>query len=166
MKIGVISDTHDDVESTEKAIKVFGEKRVELILHLGDYISPPIVRLFGTLKVPVFGILGNNDGYKEGLINAFRDITGEINGSFESRKIDGLKIAMYHGEFRQISESLAKCGDYDVVFFGHGHKSEKRVFGNTLFINPGSCHKTFTKDGRPTVGIFDTSSKEVEFVKL
>jgi len=166
MKIGVVSDTHDDVVYTEKAIRVFKERKVELVLHLGDFISPPIVRMFEPLGVSMFGIFGNNDGYKEGLIEAFVDIGGKLEGSFKSLRIDGLKIALYHGEFMEISEALAMCGGYDVVFVGHDHKFEKKTYGKTFLINPGSCHRSFTKDGSPTVGIFDTGSREIECVDL
>lgn len=162
MKIGVISDTHDDEENTRKAIEIFNRRKVDSVVHLGDYISPPIVRLFKGMKL--IGIFGNNDGYKFVLIKAFDEIGGEIKGDFAKLKIDGLKIALYHGEFREISKALAKSGDYDVVFAGHFHKSEKIKFGKTLLINPGSTHRSFKKDPTSTIGIFDTKTKEFEFI--
>ena len=43
MKIGIISDTHDDVDNTNKAIDIFKENDVKAVIHAGDIISPPII---------------------------------------------------------------------------------------------------------------------------
>ena len=43
MNIGIISDTHDDVEYTNKAIDIFEKKDVKVILHAGDIISPAMI---------------------------------------------------------------------------------------------------------------------------
>jgi putative phosphoesterase len=164
MKIGIISDTHDDVATVKKAVEIFKERGVSLVFHLGDYVSPPIVRLLKGLKV--IGIFGNNDGYREKLIEAFKEIEGEIKGGFAEIEIEHLKIALYHGEFREISEALAKSGKYDVVFAGHFHKFEELKFGNTLLINPGAAHRYFTLDEGPKVGIFDTKLRKYESITL
>ena len=38
MKIGIISDTHDDIENVQKAIEMFNLERVQYVIHAGDYI--------------------------------------------------------------------------------------------------------------------------------
>lgn len=40
MKIGIISDTHDQVEKIKKAISIFNKEKVFLVYHLGDFCSP------------------------------------------------------------------------------------------------------------------------------
>lgn len=164
MKIGIISDTHDDVETVKKATQAFKEEKVDLVFHLGDYISPPIVRLFKGLKL--IGIFGNNDGYKYVLIKAFEEIGGDIKGDFATLEVEGLKIALYHGEFPEISEALAKSQDYDLVLTGHWHKSEIKEIGKTLWISLGAVHQTFSKDPHPTIGFYDTATRKFEFREL
>jgi putative phosphoesterase len=164
MKIGLISDTHDDIENVKKTIKIFKEKNVDLVIHLGDYVSPPTLKLFKGLKL--IGIFGNNDGFKFGLMNTFNEIGAEIKGDFAKLNIDGLSIALYHGDFREISEALARSGDYDFVFVGHFHTFEETKFGNTQLINPGSIHRSLTSDKIPTAAVFDTKSKKVEFINI
>ncbi|MCJ7588233.1 MAG: metallophosphoesterase family protein [Candidatus Aminicenantes bacterium] len=61
-------------------MKVFKDSKVDLVIHLGDYVNPKSVRAFKGLKLT--GIFGNNDGDKFRLINAFKDIGGEIKGDF------------------------------------------------------------------------------------
>jgi len=62
MKIGVISDTHDNLPLVEKAVKIFNEKEVEFVLHAGDYVAPFAVKVFKKLRAKFVGVFGNNDG--------------------------------------------------------------------------------------------------------
>ena len=39
MKIGIISDTHDDITNTNKAIDIFEENKVEVVIHADDISS-------------------------------------------------------------------------------------------------------------------------------
>ena len=84
MKIGIISDSHDDVDNVNKAITIFEEEKVRAIIHAGDIISPPIVKEFKKLTdngIEFFGIFGNNDGEQKGLENAFAYINGKLLGN-------------------------------------------------------------------------------------
>lgn len=69
MKIGIISDTHDDVGHAKLAIEVFKKESVDCVFHLGDFVSPPIIRLFEGIKL--VAVFGNNDGYKFVLSKVF-----------------------------------------------------------------------------------------------
>jgi uncharacterized protein len=164
MKIGVISDTHDDVFSVKKFVKVFQDKGIEKVLHLGDFIAPPTVKLFACFALT--GVFGNNDGYRFGLMKVFDEIGADMLGDFGEMEIDGLKTALYHGEFKQISESLAASGKYDVVFTGHFHLFEKREYKKTLLLSPGCAHASFSNDDRPTAAIFDSIDKDFSAVKI
>ncbi|MGB8087587.1 MAG: YfcE family phosphodiesterase, partial [Nitrososphaeraceae archaeon] len=71
MKIGIISDTHDDIENVRKAIEIFNKKDVQYVIHAGDYVFPGIVLEFKRLNAKLIGVLGNNDGEKGLLLKAF-----------------------------------------------------------------------------------------------
>ena len=69
MKIGIISDTHDDIHNVQNAIEIFREEKVDWIIHVGDFIFPGVIDEFKKLKdeLPLsrmIGVLGNNDGEK------------------------------------------------------------------------------------------------------
>ena len=69
MKIGIISDSHDDVDNVNRAIGIFEKEKVKAVIHAGDIISPPIIKEFKRLTddgVEFFGIFGNNDGERKG----------------------------------------------------------------------------------------------------
>ena len=50
MKIGVISDTHDHLENISKAVTVFNNKNVDVLIHCGDYVSPFTFNVFDNLN--------------------------------------------------------------------------------------------------------------------
>ena len=164
MQVGVVSDTHDDMVNVKKIIRIFKNEKIENVIHLGDYVAPPLVKLFAGFNLT--GILGNNDGYQLGLIRTFEEIGGKMLGAFGEINIDNIKIALYHGEFREISEALALSGKYDIVLCGHFHKAENTLFKNTLLLSPGSAHYYFTNDSSPTFGILNTLYKSFEIISI
>ena len=62
MLIGVMSDTHDNIVQTKKAVSLFNSRGVEHVLHAGDFISPFMIDTLKELKAPFTGVFGNNDG--------------------------------------------------------------------------------------------------------
>ena len=66
MKIGVLSDSHDNVPMVKKAVELFNSEGVELVIHAGDFIAPFVVAAMGDLKCRVVGVFGNNDGERIG----------------------------------------------------------------------------------------------------
>ena len=40
MRIGVISDTHDNLLMIKKAVEVFNRHGVGMVVHAGDFIAP------------------------------------------------------------------------------------------------------------------------------
>ena len=59
MKIGIVSDTHNNIELAQKAIKIFEKNNVDLIVHAGDITSPKMLGLFKDFKCKF--VLGNGD---------------------------------------------------------------------------------------------------------
>ena len=57
MKIGILSDTHDDIDNTNKAIDIFQENDVKAVIHAGDIISPPVITEFYRLTEKVLNFL-------------------------------------------------------------------------------------------------------------
>jgi len=161
MKIGIISDSHDNIENIKKSVRFFIERGVEFVIHLGDYVNPNSVKAFRGVKL--IGIFGNNDGDRFRLINAFKDIGGEIKGDFYGFEGDGLRFGCYHGTEPEITDALIRCGRYDVVLCGHTHKCVNSKEDNTLVLNPGTAHGF---GDIATLIVFDTSLKEACFINL
>lgn len=161
MLIGLISDTHDHVTNTKKAVRHFKDRNVDLVIHAGDYCSPFIIPHFEGL--PLKGIFGNNDGDLYTLMQKFREIGADIEGGFLDLNADGRRIAVYHGTHQGITNALRSCRTYDVVISGHTHEPVNEMVGKTLAVNPGTANGF---EGNATVAFLDTEEMEVEFVEL
>jgi putative phosphoesterase len=192
LKIGIISDTHDDVENVQSAIEIFNTEKVTHVIHAGDYIFPGIVLEFKKLDAKLIGVLGNNDGERVHLLKNFLSIGGELKGELGEVVLDGVLFGIYHGTDEQIKKKLVESGKYDVVITGHTHRIEmpsvystintndekqqdekKNIHKNggpTLVLNPGTAHRKIdTLSGAFKEGgliIFDTETKGYKFVNL
>ena len=40
MKIGMMADTHDNLNNIKKAVEIFNQEKIDLLLHAGDFVSP------------------------------------------------------------------------------------------------------------------------------
>jgi uncharacterized protein len=178
MKIGIISDTHDDIENVQRAIDIFNKEQTQYVIHAGDYVFPGVVLEFKRLNAKLIGVLGNNDGEKGQLLKAFLDVDGELKGELGELHINDLKIGIYHGTSAEIKRRLIESGRYNIVVCGHTHRIEPAgaSIGNysddtsTLILNPGTGHKkteslagAFVEGG---VIILDTQSREHKFIEL
>jgi uncharacterized protein len=163
MKIGLISDTHDNIHNIQNAILSFSDKHTRFVIHAGDIVSPETVKAFDGMRL--IGVLGNNDLEVRELSSAFDKIGGELKGEFCVIDQDKLVFAVYHGTDSRRKESLIQCGKYDVVICGHTHRTQNKKFGKTLVINPGTANGWFFGYGA-TAAIFDTITKELDFIHL
>ncbi len=177
MKIGVISDTHDDVRNTKRAIKVFNTLNVDYVFHAGDYIYPGMIALFKELKpfIKFYGVRGNNDGELIGLINQFGKLeNGFFLNEFGRISVDNRKVGIYHGTNMQLTESLIDCQLFDLLILGHTHKKRIEKMGRTLVMNPGSLNSNFFSDvvdDYPSIIVYDPDHNDekqnfAQFVSL
>jgi len=40
MKVGILSDSHDNLALLKQALDILEKEKVDLILHAGDYVAP------------------------------------------------------------------------------------------------------------------------------
>lgn len=159
--IGIMSDSHDNIDAIRKAVKLFNTKDMDITIHAGDLISPFTAIEFQKLDSELIAVYGNNDGEREGLKNAFKDIC--ILEDFKEISVDGWKFSIIHGTNPAIVDSIRKSGKYDVFVCGHTHKLEI-LNGNTLSINPGElCGYVSSKQ---TVVMLDTDDLSFEVIYL
>ena len=163
MLIGIISDTHDNSENAKKAVEIFKDRKVDLVIHGGDWIAPSMPKTFDGLKV--VSILGNNDGDVLSLSQKLQEIGGELRGHFASFEFDNKRIAVYHGKYNELIDALIKSKNYDLVVHGHNHKKREEIVDGVLVINPGAHRVDIPKEDQ-TVVIYDTKENKVEFIQV
>jgi hypothetical protein len=164
MKVGIISDTHDNIDAIEKAVKIFDEHKVDLVLHAGDWNAPFALARLAKVKARIVGVFGNIDGDKEALMKKAKEVEARILGEFGMVRLDDLYVAITHGKDEQLVANLIESGKFEVIIRGHAHKPEIKQVGKILVINPGEACGYLT--GRKTVAIFDTETRKVNIVPL
>lgn len=150
MRIGLVSDTHDEVlGALHQALA-----GVDEILHAGDIASAGALAEIETIA-PVTAVRGNMD--ERGLAERLPE---EI---FVTR--DGIRIALVHGHRlgRASVDDLIRRFDSlspSLVVWGHIHEPVSRLWNGVHYFNPGTaggigapptCGILTTADGRFTV---------------
>jgi putative phosphoesterase len=157
-KIGVISDSHDNMEAIKKAVELFNENDVELVIHAGDIVSPFTADEFKKLNCDMLLIYGNNDGDKLYLKERFLNI-GEFHLDPYSFELYGKKIVVTH--MPSIVDALAT--KYDIVIYGHTHKKDLRK-EKALILNPGESCGYLT--GTKSVALLYPQQMDARIVEL
>ena len=71
MKIGIVSDTHNNLKNVNRIVELFNESGVERVIHTGDITQAKTLDIFAHLEMPMYGVYGNNDeGERESLAAA------------------------------------------------------------------------------------------------
>lgn len=164
MIVGLLSDTHDRLPLINEAVKQLNELNVDLVLHAGDFISPFVADSFKNLKAPLIGVFGNNDGDKVMLKQKFAEFGADLRGRFAFVNFDGLRIALLHGDEKELMRSLLELESHDVLVCGHTHVPKTYRKGNTLVINPGEACGLLS--GNPTMSLLDTDTLEVKTINI
>ncbi|OHE60794.1 MAG: hypothetical protein A2Z47_08110 [Thermodesulfovibrio sp. RBG_19FT_COMBO_42_12] len=159
MLIGIIADTHDNLIPTGKAIELFNSRKVEYVIHAGDYTSPFTLKLFKELNCKYAGIFGNNDGDKLLLLERSE---GNIHNQPYIFTLNNKKIIVMHEH--HIIDALADSGHFDLVIYGHTHKPDIRKVRNTLIVNPGEVGTWLY--GKSTAALVDLNKMEAEIIEL
>ncbi|MFQ3675109.1 MAG: metallophosphoesterase [Endomicrobiia bacterium] len=165
MLIGIISDSHENMDSIDKAVEIFNSRNVAAVLHAGDIISPITYSHFAKLKMPIYLVFGNNDGEKNFLTEKFSQIGTIKPAPYEFVLKEGenqLKFVLLHEPFN--IDKLSESQKYNYIVYGHTHKQDLKTVGKTMIINPGESGGWLL--GKKSVAILDTTLNKVEFIDL
>ncbi|MBR0226090.1 MAG: YfcE family phosphodiesterase [Thermoguttaceae bacterium] len=135
--LGIVSDSHDDVDSVQIAVRAFRRYGVDHIVHCGDVTTPETALYFSGFKTTF--VIGNNDNRDE-----IAEAAAEIGAVALEQPVcldwHGKNIFLVHGheDGMLLAENAFSSGDWDLVCFGHTHYAELRQSEKTILLNPGS----------------------------
>lgn len=159
MLIGIISDTHDNLPQVRKAVEFFKKKKIQALIHGGDYCAPFALKPYEGLKITCYGVFGNIDGDKKMLE---LHSTGRIKEPPLKLSLGGRKILVVHNIKSINLRKEAK--DCDLIIHGHTHKPEIHKEGRALVVNPGECCGYI--NGESTVALCNLEKMEASIHKL
>ncbi len=165
MKIGVISDIHENFHNLILALQKMKEGGVEQIICLGDLMNDGIAKVLSISEVPVFMIWGNNDGDKVMLTKTALRAGSKLtvsNNTYDFLDLDKRRIFITHHE--DLAVPMAASGRFDAVFFGHTHMAGVEKNDQCLVVNPGEISGQRT--GKATLAIYDTITHSADIIEL
>ena len=161
MLIGLVSDSHENMPLIKKAVDFLNSRKVDVVLHAGDIISPISAKEFEKLNSRMIAVFGNNDGEKKLWRERIKNF-GEIHDAPLELILGGKKVLLTHSP--EGLEELAGSRKYDVIVYGHTHKAENRIVDGTLVVNPGELGGWLY--GKSTLGLLNIPELEAEIIEL
>lgn len=153
-----MSDSHNNRANIKRAIEIINNRNCQLILHCGDLTSSSVLTEFSVFKGRVYCVSGNMDR-PGGLNNLSHNI--EFMGIKGLIQLGEKKVAFTH--YPDMALSLAKNGDYDVVFYGHTHRYDINRDNKIPLINPGEI---LGRTGKSGFIFYDLHTGEIDKVDL
>lgn len=162
MRIGLLSDTHNNAANTQAALDIFRAQEITTLLHCGDITRPQLMPLFAGWDVTF--VLGNGDEDAAGLIAAARAIGVPPPRPMYALTLDGTTIALTHGQDDEALQALIESQQYRWVFHGHTHRRRDERVRRTRVVNPGALGGR--RVGPRSAAIVDLSADTVTFVQI
>lgn len=165
MKIGIISDTHGQVDMALAAAREFMFRGIEAVCHCGDIGSDMVLTemaaIFQAVDIPLYAVLGNTDCHND--LKFFpANIGVKLLGRFGQLDMAGKKIAMLHSDDEAHFEKTVNSNEYDYVFFGHTHVRHDEKRDRTRLVNPGSAGRGM----HPSCAILDLVEDDLDFFTI
>ncbi len=161
MRIGIVSDTHNNLKNCRRIVELFNDAGVEQVIHTGDITQAKTIDVFAHLNMPMSGVFGNNDQERSSLEEAisrcdFNFVDPPLILSWADRE-----IVIVHDplELQGINQH-----EYELILHGHTHQLTIEHHSSRLVFNPGECAGMM--EGFNSIGIMDLTDMKPEIVKF
>ena len=159
MRIGIVSDTHNNLKNVRQIVELFNAAQVERVIHTGDISQAKTLDVLAQLDAPVVGVFGNNDQERDSLAAAItrhgmQFIDPPLTLHWHNRSIlvvhDPLELEGIH------------TPEQDLVLHGHTHRQRIEHVGDQLIFNPGECAGHMK--GYNAIGVVDLATMQPEIL--
>ena len=161
MRIGVVSDTHNNLANVREIVSLFNAAAVDRVIHTGDITKGKTLDVFADLAAPLYGVFGNNDQERDSLqasIDAHRFTFCEPPLTLDWA---GRRIVVVHDpwDFRELSTDGCQ-----LALHGHTHRYRCERGNGLLTFNPGECAGHM--QGYNAIGVVDLKTLETSLLKF
>lgn len=160
MLIGILSDTHDRVDTMAAGMQALRDAGAVYYIHCGDVGSERVLDYL--VGVPSAFVFGNCDWDRAALQRYAADVGVTCYGNFGDIELAGKRIALLHGDDAKLLQRLVTEQRHDYILLGHTHVRQDTRTGRTRIINPGALHRAKVK----TVALLDTGTDVLRFLTL
>ncbi len=137
MKIGVLSDTHDNLSNIITVLETCRDRGIETLIHCGDLTSLEMVSHFNGFRV--IYTTGNMDYATGTIYKRFKKMRDDnFVGAVFKGQINGVSIAATHSHLDSELSNLVSHQRYQWIFHGHTHQRRDEVIKGARVVNPGA----------------------------
>ena len=159
MKIGVVSDTHNNLRNVRRIVELFNASGVERVIHTGDITQAKTLEIFAQLDAPLFGVYGNNDQERPSLEAAV--------ATHGFHFVDPpLELTWVQQQILVVHDPLELEGPmhdgHNLVLHGHTHLKRIEQSARQLIFNPGECAGHM--EGLNAIGVVDLTTLAPELL--
>lgn len=161
MRIGVVSDTHNNIANVREIVSLFNAAGVARVVHTGDITKAKTLDIFAGLDAPLYGVFGNNDVERDALEASIR----KHGFTFQEPPLElhwgGRRIVVVHDP--RDFDGVASDG-HDLALHGHTHMHRCECEHGQLVFNPGECAGHMK--GWNAVGVVDLLDLDIALLKF
>lgn len=161
MRIGVVSDTHNNLKNVGRIVELFNAAHVDRVIHTGDITQAKTLDVFAHLRMPMYGVFGNNDQERDTLDAAI------ARHGFTFME-PPLRLVWHERTIVVVHDPLEFEGhllpDTQLALHGHTHRQRIELDAGRLTFNPGECAGHMT--GYNAIGVVDLATLDVEILRF
>ena len=163
MKIGVLSDTHNNTGNLQKAISIFNDYQIDLLIHCGDVTSTEVLQWLN--GQPIILTFGNGDIANGEIKTTLKQFNPDNFAEYSFQgKIGDKQIGVTHGHIKEILDTMVQSQKLDYIFSGHTHRRQDELIGKTRLINPGALGGMYYQTR--SVAVLDLDADKLIFKEI
>jgi hypothetical protein len=163
MKIGVLSDTHDDLSYLLAALETFRKQQIETVIHCGDLTGLEMISHFEGFRT--IYTHGNMDFATGAIKKRFEKMRKDNYAGLVFRgSLEGIPVAATHSHIESKVMDLVRSQRFKWVFHGHTHQKRDEVINGVRIVNPGALGGV--RKGPRSFCIVDLIVDDVQFMTL
>ena len=160
MRVGVVSDTHNNLKNVRRIVELFNAEQVDRVIHTGDISQAKTLDVLAGLRAPLFGVFGNNDLERE----ALQDAIARHGFVFQDPP---LQLDWCQRSIIVVHDPLDLAGTLihqELALHGHTHRYRHERSGSSIIFNPGECAGMMT--GKNSIGVVDLRTLDCSLLKF
>ena len=161
MRIGIVSDTHNNLKNVHRIVELFNDAAVDRVIHTGDITQAKTLEVFAHLDAPLYGVFGNNDRERESLEAAI------ARHGFRFRE-PPFELCWHDRRMIVVHDPLELDGAFsahhEIALHGHTHLYRYESRDGQVLFNPGECAGHMP--GLNAIGVMDLADLKVELLKF
>ena len=167
MKVGLISDTHNHLRESRRALDLLVARGARHLVHCGD-VGEDVVALLSAVcqehGIRAHVAVGNCDRAHLEDAPFLASPAGIERAEAPEFVLAGKRCLALHGDNETRLAAALAAGTYDYVFTGHSHAPADQRVGNTRRLNPGSPVRP--RRGPPTVALLDLETDQLDWIPV